>query len=173
MEPKVLIDRKRRTLYIIGDVSARMATQFRKLFNSLANTTEQITVEINTQGGECEGGQAIADTIHAYGPGVVTVAAGYAMSMGAIILAAGNTRKALRSTVIMIHEGKSTIPYKKDSDLEAEFVECKRLQNLMWERLDEYTGKTAGYWRTRAGSPNLYLNADQAKAEGLIHEVIQ
>lgn len=168
----MLIDRKRRTLYIIGDVTARMATQFRKLFNSLANSMDGITVEINTQGGECEGGQAIADTIRAYKPGVTTIAAGYAMSMGSIILAAGVTRKSLRSSVIMIHEGKSTIANNKESDLEAEFLECKRLQNLMWDRLDEYTHKPSGYWRKRTGTANLYLTADQALAEGLIHEVI-
>lgn len=168
MEPKVLINRKQRTVYLIGDVSARMATMFRKYMAALG--PDPVTVEINSQGGEVEAGAAIADTIFVHG-NVTTLAAGYAMSMGSIILAAGKIRKALRSSVIMVHEGHSVIK-GTESRLEHEFAEAKRLQELMWTRLDEYTDKSTGFWKEKADKRNLYLTADEAKTYGIIHEVV-
>lgn len=172
MLSKVLTNRKTRTIYLIGDVTARMATNFRRAFGSLeASAQTPINVEVNSTGGEVEAGLAISDTIRGFAPGVGVTVAGYAMSMASLILASGSKRGALRNSVIMVHPGRSTLA-GKDHEIRAEFEECSRLQSTTWTLMDQYTNHEVGYWQAKCDKRNLYLTAEQALAEGIIDKIL-
>ena len=65
---------------------------------------QEITLCINSPGGEVVSGLAIYDTVRMLKSPVRTVCIGTAASMGAILFLAGNRREMLPHTKIMIHD---------------------------------------------------------------------
>ena len=70
---------------------------------------KDISLYINSPGGDVYAGMAIYDTMQFIKPDVQTICFGMAMSMGAILLAGGaaGKRLALQNARIMIHQGTS------------------------------------------------------------------
>ena len=74
----------------------------------LASTDDQadISLYLNTPGGQVSSGLAIYDTIQLISPDVATICTGMAASMGSVLLAAGakGKRSALPHSRVMIHQ---------------------------------------------------------------------
>ncbi len=168
-----LLDRALSTIYIVGEITPRMATKFRKFMRSLNGKSKStaITVEINSPGGDMEAGLAIADTIRLSKAPVTTCAAGQASSMASVILAVGKHRQALKNTTIMVHQGSFGMQCQSH-ELDGELAECKRLEKITWDLLDDFSKKSRGYWKKLSDRKNKYMSAAEAKAEGLIDEVL-
>jgi ATP-dependent Clp protease protease subunit len=105
---------------------------------------------------------------------VTTICMGMAMSFGAVLLAAGTKGKryALPHSRIMIHQplvwggisGQVT-------DIEIESKELRENKERLLAILAKHTGQTSD--KVRADSErNFYLSAEEAKAYGIIDEVI-
>jgi ATP-dependent Clp protease protease subunit len=165
------IDRKLSTIYITGEINQRMASLFRKYFRSLEAVKAEIIIEINSPGGDIQAGLAIVDTIRLCKKSVVTRVTGEAMSMGSVILAVGKKREALELSSIMVHQGSFSLHARAD-EIETEVKELQRLETLCWAILDSRCGKPSGYWEKLCNRKNKYLSAAQAKAEGLVDEVL-
>lgn len=169
-----MVDRANRTLFIAGEITQKLASKFRRLFRQLEliDTSTPIWVEINSPGGDIEAGFLIMDTIMLSQCDVVTRATGIAMSMGAMILIAGDQREALPLASIMVHQGRFSMHGRAD-EIDAEMKECMRVEELCWAILDKQTGKQAGYWKNLCGCKNKYFDAAAALSEDLIHRICQ
>jgi ATP-dependent Clp protease protease subunit len=133
---------------------------------------KDISLYINSPGGDVYAGLAIYDTIRFIRPDVQTICFGMAMSMGAILLAAGarGKRMALPNSKIMIHQGHTTGFEGQASDIEIRAREILALQRRIEELMAEDTGHTVERIHDDTQRDN-FMTADEAVAYGLIDGV--
>lgn len=168
------LDKVSSTITIVGEITPKIASDFRQQLRTLERLkkTNTITVEINTPGGDIEAGFMMVDSIELCAKSVTTRVTGNAFSMGSLILASGHTREALPNSSVMIHQGTYTFRTVHD-ELRNEQAECERIEKLCNDFLDAKTGQPSGYWEKRHGGKNLYLTAQQALDEKLIHTIVK
>ena len=132
-----------------------------------------ITIYINSPGGSFTALTAIYDTMMFVRPDIQTVCMGQAASAAAVLLAAGTPGKrlALPYSRVLIHqpsaEGQGQV-----SDLEIQANEILRMRRLEEKILARHTGQTVDQVRTDIERDKI-LTADEAKAYGIVDEVIQ
>ena len=133
---------------------------------------KDISLYINSPGGDVYSGLAVYDTMRFIRPDVRTICFGMAMSMGAILLAAGapGKRMALPNAKIMIHQGSAGFEGQA-TDIEIRAREILALQVRMDEILAEHTGQTIEKIHADTNRDN-FMTADQASTYGLIDEVV-
>lgn len=131
-----------------------------------------LPVVIDSFGGQIYALNRMLDALRAAqsrGVQVVTVAAGKAMSCGAILLAAGDRRYVARDAHVMIHDAWS-FNWGKTSELRENAKHLETLDARGYEILDEVCRKPSGYWKQRVhdiGHADLYLTADECLRTGL------
>ena len=136
------------------------------------NPEKDISLYINSPGGNINSVFAIYDTMSYIKPEVATICYGQAVAAAAVLLAAGNTGKrlALPHSRILIHQ-----PYAgaqgQVSDLEIASREIQRLKNQLEEVLATHTGQTVEQIRLDTDRDNI-MDAYEAKEYGIIDEVI-
>ena len=142
------------------------------LFLQSEDPTRDINLYINSPGGSVYAGLAIYDTMQFIQPEVSTVCLGMAMSMGAVLLAAGQKGKryVLPHSTVLIHqplggaEGQAT-------DIEITAREIVRLRRELYEMLAHHTGQTIEKITTDSDR-NYFLSAQQAVEYGLADEMM-
>jgi len=146
------------------------------LFLEAEDPEKEINLYINSPGGMVTAGLAVYDTMQYIRCPITTICMGMAMSFGAVLLTAGTKGKrfALPNSRIMIHQplihGGGISGQATEIEIEAkEIVETKKRLN---EILAKHTGQPVEKI-TRDSERNFYLSSDEAKAYGLIDEVIQ
>jgi ATP-dependent Clp protease protease subunit len=87
-----------------GDVDDEMATSLATWLRLAAASTKDVTIEINSPGGEVEAGWDIIDSIRDSGLTTHCKVTRTAASMAAVILQACSTREMTKSSRIMHHE---------------------------------------------------------------------
>ena len=133
---------------------------------------KDISLYINSPGGQIYAGLAIYDTMQFIKPDVATICFGMAMSMGSLLLAGGaeGKRSALPNARILIHqpsggfEGQST-------DIEIHAREVLALRDRVEDIYAEHTGQP----RDRVHEDmerDRFFTTDQAVEYGLIDRVI-
>src|SRR2546428_9243455 len=142
------------------------------LFLEAEDPEKDINVYVNTRGGLVTAGLAIYDTMQYVKPAIATICVGQAASMGALLLTAGTKGKryALPNSRIMIHqprggfEGQAT-----DIGIQAEEIIKirKRLDEIMAKHTIQPVEKVH-----RDSERDYFMSAEEAKAYGLIDEVI-
>jgi ATP-dependent Clp protease protease subunit len=145
------------------------------LFLEAEDPEKEINLYINSPGGMVTAGLAVYDTMQYIRCPITTICMGMAMSFGAVLLTAGSKGKrfALPHSRIMIHQplihGGGISGQATDIAIEAkEIVDTKK-------KLNEIIAKHCGqsFEKVEKDSDrNYYLSADEAKAYGLIDEVI-
>jgi ATP-dependent Clp protease protease subunit len=145
------------------------------LFLEAEDPEKEINLYINSPGGMVTAGLAVYDTMQYIRSPITTICMGMAMSFGAVLLTAGTKGKrfALPNSRIMIHQplisGGGINGQATEIEIEAkEIGDTKRRLN---EIIARHTGQTAEKIAFDS-ERNFYLSADQAKAYGLIDEVI-
>ncbi len=133
---------------------------------------KDISMYINSPGGDVYSGLAILDTMNFIKPDVSTISVGFSASMGAILLAAGakGKRYALPNSKIMIHQPSSGFQGTA-SDIEIDARETLDIKEHIEKMMAGFTGKTAKQINKDMDRDN-YLTAAQAKDYGLVDEVI-
>jgi ATP-dependent Clp protease protease subunit len=138
-----------------------------------ADPDRDITIYINSPGGSFTSLMAIYDTMMFIRPDIQTVCMGQAASAAAVLLAAGTPGKrlALPYSRVLIHQpsGESG---GQVSDLEIHAAEIQRVRSQMEEILARHTGQTVDQVRSDIERDKI-LTADEAKAYGIVDEVIQ
>jgi len=132
----------------------------------------EISVYINSPGGIIYHGLAVYDTMQQVRAPVRTVAVGVTASMGTMLLAAGTTgrRYALPHATIHMHPaGGGAQGYAPD--VEIQYKELQRMQNLLHKLLAKHTGQTVkkvadDFDRDR------WMSAEDAVKYGLVDEVL-
>ncbi len=164
---------RERIIFLTGPVEDGMASSItaQLLFLESENPKKDIYMYINSPGGVVTAGLAIHDTMQYIRPRVGTVCIGQAASMGSFLLAAGEPgmRVALTNSRIMIHQ-PSGGAQGMASDIEIQAREILRMRTRLNSLYAKYTGQKIEEVE-KAMDRDKFLEADEAKAWGLIDEV--
>lgn len=165
---------RERIIFVTGGVEDHMASVItaQLLFLESENPKKDIFMYINSPGGVVTAGLAIHDTMQYIRPEVATVCIGQAASMGSFLLAAGQPGKriALTNSRIMIHQ-PSGGAQGMAADIEIQAKEILRMRHRLNTLYAKFTGKTVEEIEKSMDRDN-FLEADEAKAFGLIDEVM-
>jgi ATP-dependent Clp protease protease subunit len=146
------------------------------LYLEAEDPEKDINLYINSPGGMVTAGLAVYDTMQYIRSPITTICMGMAMSFGAVLLAAGTKgrRFALPYSRIMIHQ--PLIYGEGISGQVTDIVnESKELASTK-EKLTQVIARHCNqpYEKVLADAErNYYMSAEEAKAYGLIDEVIQ
>ena len=164
---------RERIIFLTGpvddDVASLVCAQL--LFLESENPSKDISFYINSPGGLVTSGLAIYDTMQYIRPPVMTLCVGQAVSMGALLLAAGalGKRYALPNARLMVHqpsggfEGQAT-------DIEIHAREILSLRARLNGIFALHTGQPLAKIE-EAMERDRFLTPDEAKIFGLIDEV--
>ena len=142
------------------------------LFLEAEDPEKDIQLYINSPGGAVTSGLAILDTMRYIRPNVSTLCIGQAMSMGAVLLAAGEKGKrlALPNSRIMLHQPHGGIQGTA-SDIEIHTREILRLRESIINLLASYTRKSPEEINIDADR-DFVLTAEEAVEYGIVDQVI-
>lgn len=144
------------------------------LFLESDDPDKEINLYINSPGGSVSAGLGIYDAMQHIKCPVNTTVVGLAASMGATLLAAGTGKRyALPNSRIMIHQplihGHGISGQVTDIEITAR--ELIRTKERMAEILAKHTGQPVD--RIKADTErDRYMSADEAKAYGLVDDVV-
>ena len=148
------------------------------LFLESQDPDKDISLYINSPGGDVYAGLGIIDTMNFIKPDVSTICVGMAASMGAFLLASGTKGKrfALPNSEILIHQplisgGQGGGLSGQASDIQIHANHLVQIKKKMNRMLSEYTGQPLEVVEKDTDRDN-YLTAEEAKAYGLIDEII-
>lgn len=143
------------------------------LFLQMEDAKKDIHLYINSPGGSVTAGLAIYDTMQFVTCDVTTYCMGLAASMGAVLLCAGTKGKryALPNSDIMIHQ-VSGGAQGQASDVERQVEFMFKLKKRLNRILAHHTGKPVDVVEKDADR-DYYMTSDEAKAYGLVDEVVQ
>jgi ATP-dependent Clp protease, protease subunit len=153
--------------YVAAVVVAQM------LFLQLENKEADIELYIMSPGGSVNAGLAIYDTMQHVTNDIATYCVGQAASMGAFLLASGTKGKryALPNSRIMIHQ-----PWGGAQGTAADIViqaeEIIRLKRSLNSLYAKHTGQTEEKI-SKDSDRDFFMSADQAKAYGLVDEILK
>ena len=165
---------RERVIFLVGPVNDHTANLIvaQLLFLESENPDKDISLYINSPGGSVSAGMAIYDTMNFIKPAVSTLCIGMAASMGAFLLAAGakGKRFSLPNSKVMIHQplggtqGQAT-------EIEIAAREILKTRERLNQLLSENTGQPLSRIEIDT-ERDYYLTADEAKAYGLVDDVI-
>lgn len=165
---------KERIIFLNGGVEDEMAKLIvaQLLFLEAEDPEKDIHLYINSPGGVVTAGMAIYDTMNFIKPDVSTVCIGQAASMGAFLLSAGakGKRFALPHARVMIHQPLGGFRGQA-SDIQIHAQEILNIKHTLNKRMAEHTGQPIEQVEKDTDRDN-FMTADQAKAYGLIDEVV-
>ena len=155
----------------VNDVSASVIVA-QLLFLEADDPDKDIQLYINSPGGSVTAGMAIYDTMQYIKCDVSTVCIGMAASMGAFLLAGGKKGKrfALPNAEIMIHQ-PSGGAQGQATEIQIAAEHILRTKQKLNEILAANTGQSLETIKADTERDN-FMSADEAKAYGLIDEVI-
>ncbi len=163
-----------RIIFVGEEVHAHMVNSIvaQMLFLEKQDPDKEITLYINTPGGEVYSGMALFDTMQIIKCPVRTICVGLAASMGSIFLVGGTKWKrcALKHSRIMIHQpshgAQGTV-----SDTRIAVEEWVKIRDMINGIFVERTGQPLEVIE-RDMERDKWLSADEALAYGIIDEVI-
>jgi ATP-dependent Clp protease, protease subunit len=165
---------RERVIFLVGPVSDHTANLVvaQLLFLESENPDKDISLYINSPGGSVSAGMAIFDTMNFIKPQVSTLCTGMAASMGAFLLAAGakGKRFSLPNSKVMIHQ---PLGGTQGQATEIEIAAREILKTR--ERLNQMLAESTGQPLSRIEQDterDYYLTAEEAKAYGLVDDVI-
>lgn len=165
---------KERIIFLTGpvydQVGSLIAAQL--LFLESENPSKEISFYINSPGGVVSAGLAIYDTMQYIKSPVTTVCIGQAASMGSLLLTAGEKGKrfALPNSRVMVHQ-PSGGAQGQAADIEIQAREILTLRRRLNDIYVTHTGQTLEAIEL-ALERDRFMSADEAKAFGLIDEVV-
>ena len=133
---------------------------------------KDVSLYINSPGGEITGLMAIYDTMQYIKPDVHTICMGQAASAAAVLLASGTSGKrfALPHARVLIHQPHGGAAGQA-TDIEIQAKEIKRMRELLDEILAHHTGQPVERI-AKDTDRDFIMSAAEAKEYGMIDEVI-
>ena len=163
---------KERIIFLGGPVEDDIANLIiaQLLFLDSEDPEKEISLYINSPGGVITSGLAIYDTMRYVRAPVSTICTGIAMSMGAVLLAAGapGRRFALPHSRIMIHQGSGGFR-GNTPDVFIQVKEMEQLVRTTQEILAAHTGQPMEKV-VKDTDRDLFLSPEQAVEYGIIDE---
>jgi len=163
-----------RILWVAGVVNDDMSTVVQAQLMFLDSVDDRdITMHIDTPGGSVKSGLSMVDVMGYIKSDIVTVNTGMAASMGSVLLGAGTKgkRASLRFSKVMLHQSSGGFS-GNIQDAEIDMLEWKKYNEILFELLGEYCGKTAEQVKNDA-TRDFWLSSEDAVEYGIIDEVIK
>ncbi len=165
---------RERVIFLVGpvmDQTANLAIA-QMLYLESENPEKDISFYINSPGGSVSAGLGIFDTMQFIKPDVSTLCMGFAASMGAFLMAAGEKGKrfSLPNARIMIHQ-PSGGAQGQASDIEIHAREILYLRQRLNAILAERTGQPIERIEKDTERDN-FMSAEDAVKYGLIDKVL-
>jgi ATP-dependent Clp protease protease subunit len=163
-----------RILWVAGVVNDNMSTvvQAQLMFLNSVDKSD-ITMHIDSPGGSVKSGLSMVDVMQFIDCDIKTTNTGMAASMGSVLLGAGTKgkRASLRFSKTMLHQSSGGF-HGNIQDAKIDMIEWEKTNNILFELLGEFCGKTAKQVKKDA-ERDLWLDSKQALDYGIIDEVIK
>ncbi len=142
------------------------------LFLASNDSSSDISLYLNTPGGQVSSGLGIYDTMQIIDPDVATICTGMAASMGSVLLCAGaqGKRSALKHSRVMIHQPLGGARGQA-SDILIAAQEIEKIRKELYSIISEHSGQTLD--RIYAdGDRDFWMNSQEALEYGMIDEIL-
>jgi ATP-dependent Clp protease protease subunit len=166
---------KERIIFLGGAINDTVANTIiaQLLFLEHEDPKKEIMLYINSPGGSVTAGIAIYDTMQYVKPDVSTMCVGIAASMGAFLLAAGQSGKrfALPNSEILLHQ---VMGGAEGQAIEVEIAAKQIIKTK--QRLNQLLAKHTKQSLSKIEKDtdrDFWLSAEEAKAYGVIDEIIK
>ena len=163
-----------RIIFISGEINTELANLViaQLLFLESKNNIKDISLYINSPGGEVDAGLAIYDTMNFIKSKVNVICVGMAASMAAVLLSSGEKGKryALPHSRIMIHQPLGGAQGQA-SDIKIQAEQILRIKDIINEILSKNTGKSIEQIE-KDTNRDYYLTPKEALEYGLIDEIL-
>jgi ATP-dependent Clp protease protease subunit len=166
---------KERVIFLVGQVEDHMANLIvaQMLFLEAENPEKDIHLYINSPGGSVTAGMSIYDTMQFIKPNVSTICIGQACSMGAFLLAAGESGKrfCLPNSRVMIHQ-PSGGAQGQATDILIQAENIQKTKETLNAILAHHTGKSVDVVTADTERDN-FMDAKTALEYGLVDEILE
>lgn len=147
--------------------------QAQLLYLASADSKADISLYLNTPGGQVSSGLGIYDTMQYIEPDVATICTGMAASMGSVLLCAGTKgkRSALPHSRVMIHQPLGGARGQA-SDILIEAREIEKCREELCNIIAEHSGQP--YEQVfKDMDRNFWMNASEACEYGMIDQILK
>jgi ATP-dependent Clp protease, protease subunit len=165
---------KSRTLIISGEVNQQLASHvIAQLIALDAESSQPITIFINSQGGHVESGDTIHDVVRFIKAPVRMIGTGWVASAAALIYIAvpRDRRYSLPNTRFLLHQPAGGVGGSA-SDIEIEAREILKMRERLNRLLARETGQTLERIQDDTRR-NFWLDAESALEYGLVGKIIK
>ena len=162
-----------RAVFINGEINDDMASSVvaELLFLEAASPEKPISLYINSPGGSVTAGLAIYDTMRHVRCKVHTLCIVQAVSMAAILLAAGDERSILPSSRVMIHQPSGGAEGRQ-TDIVIIAKEITRIRTKLSKIIALHTGQPLEKVEEDIEKDN-FMEAEEALEYGLADEIVK
>ena len=165
-----------RKVFLTGEINSESASGLMKKLMALdEENSNEITVFINSPGGDVLSGLAVYDLILNLRSPVRTVCIGAAYSMGAIVFLAGRKREVHEHSRLMIHDPSyfsNDIGGKKPHEIQSQVDKLIETRNVLAKIISGVTGKSLEEV-LKITSEDSFYNAEEAVESGLATGIIR
>ncbi len=162
-----------RVVFLIGEISYSSAARvmMQMLYLDSQKRGQDINFYINTPGGNVDDTLAIYDTMQFISSEVSTYCIGRAYSGGALLLAAGQSKKRfiLPNAKVMIHQPSGGVG-GQTSDIQIQAEQIIKDKRALNEILARHTSNPVERI-AKDGERDKFFSAEEAKAYGLVDEI--
>jgi ATP-dependent Clp protease protease subunit len=162
-----------RLIWVAGPVNDHMSTivQAQLMFLDSVDGLD-ITMHIDSPGGSVKSGLSMVDVMDYINCDIRTVNTGMAASMGSVLLGAGTKgkRSSLKHSTTMLHQSSGGFS-GNIQDAEIDWKEWQKVNDELFVLLGGYCDKDPEQVKADA-TRDFWLSAEEAKAYGIIDEVI-
>ena len=165
---------KARTVIVTGEINQRVAAAVTSQLLALAaESNDDITCYINSQGGHVEAGDTIHDMVRFLTPRVRMVGTGWVASIAALIYVAvpREDRFCLPNTRFLLHQPAGGAGGSA-ADIEIEAREILKMRDRLNKVLADQTGQPLERIEDDTRR-NFWLSAEEAKKYGIVGKIIK
>jgi len=165
---------KNRIIWVAGPINDDVSTivQAQLMFLDSVDNND-ITMHIDSPGGSVKSGLSMVDVMDYIKSDIRTINTGMAASMGSVLLGAGakGKRSSLRFSRTMLHQSSGGFR-GNIQDAEIDMKEWGKINNILFELLGKYCGKSANQVKKDA-TRDLWLDSQEALEYGIIDEIVK
>ena len=163
-----------RTILIYGEINQKLAKEVsEKLLVLSAESSKNIKIFINSQGGHVESGDTIFDLIQFIKPKIQVIGTGFVASAGALIYVAVplEQRFCLPNTRFLLHQPMGGVGGVA-SDISIEANEIVKMKSRLNKIFAKQTGQPLKKIEKETDR-NFWMTAEEAKEYGLVNKIVK
>jgi ATP-dependent protease ClpP protease subunit len=167
------VNLKERVILLTGEVNDEMYQLLEVALTELESYNhQQVTIRINSEGGDEYAAMAIVGRIKRSKCKIVTEGYGQIMSAAILILASGKHRRLSRYTAFMHHEGAYDSDFERHSNKKAYVAHMEWMEKQWAKWMAEMSSKSEVWWYEQAKHTDKYWTPEQVLRYGVVDELI-